>query len=342
MQTEQIEQTEQTESMQIEQTESMQAETMQTESHVISILYHGNCIDGFSSAYIAWTVLQTKGPVQMFPISPNQERTWPTSQELSGTEIYLLDISVPQSHRDKWLADGAKSILCIDHHASSIEHWPHDQCPIHTETCAALQTHHHFYPEVPVPGWLLAINRIDLWKDVTEDDRSIREILSIIAHKPVRGNVEEAIAMMTKFIHDMNDWNTVCGYLQHGKQILAQKDAELMQVLQKGKMVFVTPDHVKQWKLTEEWCDRYIFILDNSNVSIDTTEAAHLMFQHHQNVEVFINYRKKTYHGKPLPQYIFSARSKTIDITKGTLLKGHPLSAGAMVLAKPHTPIPFV
>ena len=112
-----------------------------TQEEKFTILYHGNCIDGWFSAYIAFTSLQARGAIQMFPISPNQVRTWPTKQEMSGTHIVMVDISVPKQYRELWLKAGAKSILCIDHHSSSIEHWDPKECPINVESCAALQTH---------------------------------------------------------------------------------------------------------------------------------------------------------------------------------------------------------
>jgi len=318
----------------------MQVEAPKEKKH--TILYHGNCIDGWFSAYIAYNKIHANGPVQMFPISPNQPRTWPSSQEMSGTHVLLLDISVAQEYRDKWTAAGALSILCIDHHASSIEHWPHDQCPIHTEMCAARQTHYHFYPEVPAPGWLHAIDRIDRWCDVTYQDRCLREMLSIIAHKPVRGQVHEAMAMTNQFIQDMNTDHLVAMYLQQGRQILDQKDAHLMQILSHGQMVLVNQQIMDAWKLPETWLYNTLFILDNSNVSIDTTEAAHLFFLHHPTATVFINYRKQMIKGKKYPQYVFSARSRGFDVTQGSILKGHPSAAGAMVIAEPSAHLPFV
>jgi hypothetical protein len=316
-------------------------ETVQTEQK-FTILYHGNCIDGWFSAYIAWTAIRSFGPVQMFPISPNQVRTWPTKQEMAGTHILMLDISVPQKYRDMWLKAGAQSILCIDHHRSSIEHWPESECPINVESCAALQTHQYFYPQTPCPGWLHAIDRIDRWDNVSYDDRCLREILSIIAHKPVRGDTQEAMALSMKFIHDMNNDQSVGGYLTEGKQILDQKDSTLTQIIRGGRLTIVNKEMITAWKLPESWHYLTIFILDNSNVSIDTTEAAHLLFLMQPGAAVFINYRKQQIAGKEYPQYIFSARSRGFDITDSTILKGHPSAAGAMVIAEPGATLPFV
>jgi len=315
---------------------------MQVDEQKFTILYHGNCIDGWFSAYIAYNAVQHKGPVQMYGISPNQVRTWPSAQEMSGTHIFLLDISVPEEYRTKWMQTGALSIICIDHHASSIEHWPADRCPIHTDQCAAIQTFYHFYPESPIPGWLHAIDRIDRWDNVTYEDRCMREILSDIAHKPIRSNVRKAMEMSVHFVQDMNIPERVSMHLARGKEILDQKDKKLMDVMKQGKTFVMTPELVAHWSLPETWNDITIYILDNTNITIDTTEAAHLFFLHRQEGVVFINYRKQQIHGKPNPQYIFSARSRGMDVTQGTILKGHPSAAGAMVVCEKDKVIPFV
>ena len=307
-----------------------------------TILYHGNCIDGWFSAYIAQSALGPKGPVQMFAISPNQPATWPTSQELSGTHIYLVDISVPSEYRDKWLNAGALSIECIDHHATSIEHWPADANPIDVTMCAALQVWHFFYPGTLVPGWLLAVDRIDRWTDVTDQDRCLREIMSIIAHKPLKGKLEEALADTLKFIEDMNDMNMTMMYLQQGYMILAQKDAALLQILGTGHMVDITSDVQLGWNLPATWIGRKLFTLDNSRTSIDTTEAAHLVFMHHPEISIFVNYRKQPARGKGKPRVIYSARARELDITAGTFLRGHPSAAGACIEVDAGIILPFV
>ena len=145
-----------------------------------------------------------------------------------------------------------------------------------------------------------------------------------------------------KFIHDMNNDQSIGGYLTEGKQILDQKDSTLTQILRSGRMTVVNTELIAAWKLPESWHYLTIFILDNSNVSIDTTEAAHLFFLMQPGAAVFINYRKQQIASKEHPQYTFSARSRGFDITDGTILKGHPSAAGAMVIAEPGATLPFV
>lgn len=313
-----------------------------------TILFHGNCIDGWFSAYIAHSVLKNQGVVNMFPISPSQPNTWPKTSEMAGTHILLLDVSVAESHRAAWMAGGALSVGCIDHHASAVEHWPTGACPINTAACAALQTWQTFYPGVEVPFWLHHIDRIDRWDNPTYEDRCVREVLNDIAHKPVQKKQAEAFALTEMFLANMSNPLSVMMVVQQGKQILDQKDAQLLGILgSRGTFHTFTQEYVTGWNLPASWLGANVFIIDNTNITLDTTEAAHIVFMHYPHVNVFINYRKKTLYGRgpsavEKTMYVYSARSRGFNITEGTILKGHPTAAGASLIKGEAPMLPFL
>jgi hypothetical protein len=312
-----------------------------------TILFHGNCIDGWFSAYFAFCQLQHNGPVQLFPIAPSQPNTWPSATTMKGSDIWLLDVSVPAEARNQWMEAGAASIQCIDHHATAIEHWPADKCPIHTDCCAALQTWKHFYPDVEVPEWLHSIDRVDRWVNVTYEDRCLREYLHDIARKPVQRLMKEAFDLTYSFVYWMgaNPKESLQAYCQQGRQLLAQKDAELMDLLKQGIKVTVTPDIANTWQVPHEWIGKTVFLIDTTMLTLDTTEASHLVFIHHAEVDIFINYRDKSFWTRenrtPKSMVVYSARSRTINLTEGTIFKGHPTSAGATLLHSETNAFPF-
>jgi len=370
-----------------------------------TILFHGNCIDGWFSAYFAYTSIGVLHPVQMYPIAPGQPNTWPREEAMAGTHILMLDVSVAQHYREAWLAKGALSVRCIDHHATSVEHWAMEPCPIHTETCAAMQTFRHFYPDSPIPYWLTVIDRVDRWDNVTYDDRCLREVMNIICHKPVEKKMEEAFALTNQFVADMQDVEKIKERMAQGKAILDKKDADLNQILTKGGIHTFTQEYVEGWKLPATWLDSQVYIIDNTNIVFDTTEAAHIVFEAHPTVTVFINYRKKEFYatggnlglntdastadasssmavdtppkdsyqkkpylgkkpyqakpylGKkpyqakpyqgstPKPKktmYVYSARSRGVNLTDGTIFQGHPAAAGASIVQEEGVFMPFL
>jgi hypothetical protein len=90
-----------------------------------------------------------------------------------------------------------------------------------------------------------------------------------------------------------------------------------------------------------------VFIIDNTNITLDTTEAAHIVFQHYPAVNVFINYRKKTLYGRgpgavEKEMFVYSARSRGFNLTDGTVLKGHPTAAGASLIKGEAPTLPFL
>lgn len=306
-----------------------------------TVLFHGNCIDGWFSAYIANSSLKNTGVVTMYPISPSQTNTWPKVADMAGTHILLVDVSVIEEHRVAWLAGGVFSINCIDHHASAIEHWPTVDNPINTTMCAALQTWQRFYPGVEVPFWLHHIDRIDRWDNPSYEDRCIREVLNEIAHKPVQKKQAEAFTLTEIFLANMTTSLGVMSVLAQGKQILDKKDTTLIAILSKGTFHNLTQEYIAGWNLPDTWLGANVFIIDNTYNTLDTTEAAHIIFEWCPHVNVFINYRKKILHGEKT-MYIYSARSRGFNLTNGTILKGHPTAAGATLIKGEAPLLPFL
>jgi hypothetical protein len=313
-----------------------------------TILFHGNCIDGWMSCYIAHSSIKNYGSVRQYPIAPGQPNTWPAVNVMRNNHVLLVDVSVPQETRDMWLACGVLSVKCIDHHASAVEHWPADSCPINTESCAAIQTWQFFYPQMPIPEWLHCVDRIDRWDHPTEEDRCLREVLHVIAHKPVQRKFDEAYADTDAFMQTIHTEAGKAATIERGRVILQKKDEDLFKVLGKGNVMVVAEQHVAVWKLPASWLGITLYIIDNTDVVFDTTEAAHQVFTHYPQVNVFINYRKKTFLEKgdmavEKTVYVYSARSCEFDLTKdGSVFKGHPTSAGVSLVCGEAPLIPFL
>jgi hypothetical protein len=238
-------------------------------------------------------------------------------------------------------------VNCIDHHASAVEHWPAGACPINTAACAALQTWQHFYPTQEVPFWLHHIDRIDRWDNPTYEDRCVREVLNEIAHKPVQKKMAEAFTLTEMFLMQMSNPLGLMMVINQGKAILDQKDAQLLAILGRGTFHTFTQEYVAGWNLPASWMGANVFIIDNTNITLDTTEAAHIVFLHYPHVNVFINYRKKTLYGRgpgavEKTMYVYSARSRGFNLTDGTILKGHPTAAGASLIKGEAPMLPFL
>lgn len=319
----------------------------QSNGERFSILFHGNCIDGFCSAGIAAFYLQSHCNAEMtyHGISPSLPATWPSAESMAGTHILLLDVSVPQETRAAWMAAGAHCIHCIDHHETSKAHWAAEESPIDTRYCTAMQTYHFFYEDAVIPSWLEAVDRIDRWDHPTFEDRCFREYMLPMSKLPVQGRMMEALVAFQKFIEISEEFGAIQQIIESGRAALAKKDGELFQLLTaRGVVVDLDARHLQAWGLGENWMGVRLYLLDNSEFSIDTHEAAHLVFEHHpMKPNVFINYRRSSWFDreskKKKEKIIYYARShmdRGINLTEGSILQGDTTCAGhAMFMDEP-------
>lgn len=272
---------------------------------------------------------------------------------MSGTHILLLDVSVPAETRQSWLQAGAHCVSCIDHHEGSIPHWSAESChgvaAIDTTHCAAMMTHKLFYPHEETPGWLHAIDRIDRWDQPTFQDRCFREIMAGISKLPVEGRTMEAITTFQQFLSDVENPERLAGLLEAGRLSLMKKDSELFAILNgRGTVIDLTQEHATAWGLGENWIGQRLFLVNNTDVVIDTTEAAYLTFEYHPaKPTLFVNYRHRRV-SKPIlrEMIVYYGRAKAdsgFNLMEGSLLRGHPTAAGATVfLDEPHSALPFI
>jgi len=86
-------------------------------------IYHGNCADGFGSAYVVWRERQKvliagrtpEGELSFFPATYNQP-----PPDVKGKNVIMLDFSYKRDVLDKMIEDCA-SLLLLDHHKSAKE-----------------------------------------------------------------------------------------------------------------------------------------------------------------------------------------------------------------------------
>lgn len=318
------------------------------------IVYHANCADGWFAAYITHLRLvhDQAAEVSFVEMSPGQPNTYPHSMELANRHVWLVDVSVDADLREQWMEWGALSIHCIDHHETAHSHWPADASPIHVESCAALQAFRYFFDHEEVPAWLCALDRIDRWDHPTHEDRCLREEFLRLSHLPAKG-YEHAIQETAAFFRIMEVETEYAALLAAGAKTLQEKDDALKEKLRMGQLVCIGDRLLSLWKLPVSWMGKFVFILNNTGVVIDSTEAAHLVFENVPEADVYVNYRICTFtsahHAKGRKEtremVKYNLRSRAFDITEGTLFKGHPMSAGYSTLIPPNNvpyELPFV
>ncbi len=130
------------------------------------VIYHADCVDGFTAAWAAWRRLRDGAEYL-----PAQHGNAPP--EVSGRDVVLLDFAYPRAVTLA-LAEQAHSLLVLDHHKTALEEL--GDLPfvkLDMEQSGAGLAWRHFHPDEPVPPLVLAVEDGDLWRHALPDTRAI-------------------------------------------------------------------------------------------------------------------------------------------------------------------------
>lgn len=143
--------------------------------HPVTILYHGDCLDGFGAAYAAWRHYRSNAIYRPM----HHGEPW-NMDDVAGHEVFILDFSFPPAVLEE-MARVARSVTQIDHHASALNEWSaiaqsdgeayyysHPALPLkihfNLNKSGARLTWDYFHPETPAPLAIRHIEDQDMWR----------------------------------------------------------------------------------------------------------------------------------------------------------------------------------
>lgn len=119
------------------------------------IIYHKNCTDGFTAAWVAHRALG-RGELM-------QANYGDAPPDVRGQDVVIVDFSYP---RDVLVGmrEQANSLLVLDHHKTAQEELEGlDFCVFDMGECGASLTWKHYHPGVPLPPVVEYVKDRDLW-----------------------------------------------------------------------------------------------------------------------------------------------------------------------------------
>lgn len=133
------------------------------------VIYHGNCADGFSAAWVCWKKFGDEadylaGVYQQAP------------PDVTGRRVYMVDFSYKRAVVAEMVTKAAKVIL-IDHHKTAIEdlaELPGLEQYTDLERSGATLTWDYMFPDEPRPLLLGHIEDRDLWRFKLPGTREIQ------------------------------------------------------------------------------------------------------------------------------------------------------------------------
>ncbi len=133
----------------------------------IAILYHGGCPDGFGAAYAAWK--KFGDTADYVPVK--HQTPFPT--HIKGKELYLVDFCYDKATMDTLVAQ-SKTLTVLDHHegveevVKAMPNFVYD-----AERSGVGIAWEFFHPGTPLPAFFAIVQKADLWKALTDEERAI-------------------------------------------------------------------------------------------------------------------------------------------------------------------------
>ena len=150
------------------------------------IIYHANCIDGFTAAWVIVRTLESmKQTYDLLPASYGDAP--PTSDLLVGKSVYIVDFSYHRSELNH-IWNHADKLRVLDHHASAQKDCKDlSFCTFDMERSGAGLALAHWLeaPEAVGPGGIDLVDFVedyDLWKWEFEETQTIHHYIETIAH----------------------------------------------------------------------------------------------------------------------------------------------------------------
>ena len=175
----------------------------------IVVIYHGECPDGFSAAWVAWK--KFGGTADYVPATHGD--TPPDG--LNNKEVYIFDFVFPKDVMTEIVSNNTR-VIVIDHHKSEEEavKTAHEYV-YKMENSGTVLAWQYFYPELPVPWLLRYIEDRDIWTMVLPDTLEMGLMIDTF---------DKDFKTWNKLAEDLENESTRDKYIQQGKLIKQYED----------------------------------------------------------------------------------------------------------------------
>jgi len=143
----------------------------------VTCIYHGNCLDGFTSAWIVYKALDPFVD-ELFFVEGSYDKPIDV-ESLRGREVFFADFSV-KADKMREIAAVADSIIVLDHHASAerelqvvAEKTGNVQIIFDMKRSGAMLTWNYFYASTNPPELVEIVQDRDLWLFKNEHTKAL-------------------------------------------------------------------------------------------------------------------------------------------------------------------------
>lgn len=138
------------------------------------VIYHGNCADGFTSAWLANMAFAGNVQTKEWRVDAVAGFYGEAPPDVTGRQVFILDFSYPVEDMNVISAQ-ADHVIVIDHHESAIRkigetRWHNVELNLSTERSGAYLTSLYFWPDREPEDMVKLVDDRDRW--VFRDQRS--------------------------------------------------------------------------------------------------------------------------------------------------------------------------
>lgn len=187
--------------------------------NIATVIYHNNCADGFTSAWIAKHALTKKNQaVAFFACDYNKPFTI-RDDCINNRDIYILDFSFDRE-TTKRLINVSSNLVCLDHHTNTQENLVNlPGCKFEADKCGAMMTWEHFFPGHTPLELVKYVQDYDLWT------------FKLPMSREINANIQS-------YDFDFDTWDTVSqkinmsvSFAAEGRAILRQQKKDMSMLL---------------------------------------------------------------------------------------------------------------
>jgi len=182
----------------------------------IICIYHANCPDGFTSAWVVWKALKSKHNIEFIPGFYGE-----TPPDVTGKTVFIVDFSYKRSVMEE-LVKKADRLVHIDHHDSAIKdmkgfaasNFESFYSPDNTQSGAML-TWNYFFSDEDVPELVKYVDDNDRWAFKLPNPREIRANLASYEYtfenwdklesQSLKDQLSDGLAISRRFRKDINE-----------------------------------------------------------------------------------------------------------------------------------------
>ena len=194
----------------------------------VVVIYHGECPDGFSAAWVAWKKFSDNADY----FGANHGESIPDG--LTNKEIYILDFSFPKEIMAEVVKNN-KKVVVIDHHKSAEESvkMAHEYV-YEMDRSGAVLAWQYFYPDLSVPWLLRYIGDRDIWKLELPDTFAMGLMLDTF---------DKNFETWSKLAKELEDENARRKYIEQGKLIQKYENKIIEDIVSSNKESVIFEGH---------------------------------------------------------------------------------------------------